>query len=86
LKKVTPFFPQVLINVDVKSKPPLESLPGVMAAIRQVEKNLAGEGRVLVRYSGTQPQCRVMVESLNTEDTNFFCDKIARVIKETIGS
>jgi phosphoglucosamine mutase len=57
-----------------------------MAAIRQVEKNLAGEGRVLVRYSGTQPQCRVMVESLNTEDTNFFCDKIARVIKETIGS
>ena len=86
LKKVMTVFPQVLINVDVKSKPPLESLPGVMAAIRQVEKDLAGKGRVLVRYSGTQPQCRVMVESLNTEDTNFFCDKIARVIKETIGS
>ena len=86
LKKVMTVFPQVLINVDVKSKPPLESLPDVGRAIRQVEKDLAGKGRVLVRYSGTQPQCRVMVESLNTEDTNFFCDKIARVIKETIGS
>ena len=79
-------FPQVLINVDVKTKPPLESLPEVMAAIRQVEKELTGKGRVLVRYSGTQPQCRVMVESLNAEDTRFFCDKIARVIKEIIGS
>jgi phosphoglucosamine mutase len=76
----------VLINVDVKSKPPLESLPGVMAAIRQVEKDLAGKGRVLVRYSGTQPQCRVMVESLNAEDTWFFCGKIAEVIKTNIGS
>jgi phosphomannomutase len=39
-----------------------------------------------VRYSGTQPQCRVMVESLNTADTNYFCGKIAKVIKKTIGS
>lgn len=86
LKKVMTVFPQVLINVDVKSKPPLESLPDVGRAIRQVEKDLAGKGRVLVRYSGTQPQCRVMVESLNTEDTRFFCGKIAKVIKEIIGS
>jgi phosphoglucosamine mutase len=85
LKKVMTVFPQVLINVDVKSKPPLESLPVVMAAIRQVEKDLAGKGRVLVRYSGTQPQCRVMVESLDTKDTRFFCGKIAKVIKEVIG-
>jgi len=86
LKKIMTVFPQVLINVDVKSKPPLESLPAVSAAIRQAEKDLAGKGRVLVRYSGTQPQCRVMVESLNTEDTRFFCSKIAEVIKEIIGS
>ena len=86
LKKIMNVFPQVLINVDVKSKPPLESLPAVSAAIRQAEEDLAGKGRVLVRYSGTQPQCRVMVESLNTEDTRFFCDKIAMVIKEVIGS
>ena len=85
LKKVMTVFPQVLINVDVKSKPPLKTIPEVKAAIRQVEKELTGKGRVLVRYSGTQPQCRVMVESLNAEDTTFFCDKIARVIKEIIG-
>lgn len=86
LKKVMTVFPQVLINVDVKSKPPLESLSEVMATIRQVEKELTGKGRVLVRYSGTQSQCRVMVESLNIEDTRFFCDKIAKVIDEVIGS
>ena len=86
LKKVMTVFPQVLMNVDVKSKPPLEAMPEVKAAIRQVEKDLNGKGRVLVRYSGTQPQCRVMVESLNPEDTRFFCDKIAKVIKEAIGS
>ena len=86
LKSIMTIFPQVLINVDVKHKPPLESLPAITAAIRQTEKDLAGKGRVLVRYSGTQPQCRVMVESQNTEDTRFFCDKIAKVIKEVIGS
>jgi phosphoglucosamine mutase len=76
----------VLINVDVKSKPSLKTLPEVKAAIRQVEKELTGKGRVLVRYSGTQPQCRVMVESLNIEDTRFFCDKIAKVVKKVIGN
>jgi phosphoglucosamine mutase len=86
LKKIMNIFPQVLINVDVKSKPPLETIPEVKTAIRQVEAELNGKGRILVRYSGTQPQCRVMVESLNAEDTHFFCDKIARVIKEIIGS
>ena len=86
LKKVMKVFPQVLINVDFKGKPPLEALPEVMAAIRRVDKDLTGKGRVLVRYSGTQPQCRVMVESLNTEDTNYFCDKIAKVVKQAIGS
>lgn len=86
LKKVMTVFPQVLINVDVKRKPPLETIPEVKAAIRQVEKELNGKGRVLVRYSGTQPQCRVMVEGLNPEDTSFFCDNIAKVVKEIIGS
>ena len=86
LKKVMTSFPQMLINVDVKSKPPLETIPEVKTAIRQVEKESNGKGRVLVRYSGTQPQCRVMVESLNTEDTLYFCDKIAKVVKEAIGS
>ena len=68
LKKVMNVFPQVLINVDVKSKPPLITFPEVKAAIRQVEKELNGKGRVLVRYSGTQSQCRVMAESTDLLD------------------
>jgi phosphoglucosamine mutase len=55
-------FPQALLNLPVKSKPELGSLPGVMRAIRDVEKKLGKEGRVLVRYSGTEPKVRVLVE------------------------
>ncbi|MCA9561339.1 MAG: phosphoglucosamine mutase [Myxococcales bacterium] len=55
-------FPQVLRNVDVPSKPPLESLGPLQAAIADVEGALGDDGRVLVRYSGTQRKCRVMVE------------------------
>ena len=85
LKKVMTVFPQVLISVDVKSKPPLESLPDVMAAIRKVEQDIDGKGRVLVRYSGTQPQCRVMVEGPTEAGTRRYCERIAKVIRESIG-
>ena len=86
LKSVMTVFPQVLVNVDVKYKPSLETLPGVQAVIRQVEKELEGKGRVLVRYSGTQPQCRVMVEGQNAENTENYCNRIAHVVKKTIGN
>jgi phosphoglucosamine mutase len=85
LKSVMTIFPQVLINVDVMQKPPLDELPDVQAVIRQVEKELAGKGRVLVRYSGTQPQCRIMVEGPNADDTQKYSNKIAQVIKTNIG-
>ena len=78
-------FPQVLINVDVKSKPRLESLSEVMAIIRRVEKELNGRGRVLVRYSGTQPQCRVMVEGPTVKEAQYNCDRIAVAVKKMIG-
>src|SRR5438270_3600942 len=55
-------YPQALVNLLVKSKPELGSLPSVMRAIREVEKKLGKEGRVLVRYSGTEPKVRVLVE------------------------
>ncbi|MCI0410379.1 MAG: phosphoglucosamine mutase, partial [Acidobacteria bacterium] len=54
--------PQVLVNVRVGSKPPLESLTDIREAVARVEKELAGTGRVLLRYSGTEPVLRVMVE------------------------
>jgi len=85
LKSVMTVFPQVLINVDVKSKPQLETLPEIMDAIHAVEEKLKGQGRVMVRYSGTQPQCRVMVEGPTESETRRYCRQIAGIVKEKIG-
>jgi phosphoglucosamine mutase len=77
--------PQKMINIDVKTKPPLESLSPVQEAIREAEAELNGKGRVLVRYSGTQSMCRVMVESAEEALTQKLCDSIAAVVRKTIG-
>jgi phosphoglucosamine mutase len=76
--------PQVLINVKVKRKAPLEEIPELKSIIAEVEKELAGKGRVLVRYSGTQSVCRVMLESTNKSDTERLADKIARVVEDKL--
>jgi phosphoglucosamine mutase len=78
-------YPQVLINVDVRSKPNISNLPEVAGVIAEVEKELGEKGRVLIRYSGTQQMCRVMVEGPTTEATDAYCKKIADVVKKTIG-
>ncbi|SBV96498.1 Phosphoglucosamine mutase [uncultured delta proteobacterium] len=78
-------YPQKLINLDVKSKPDLDTVPEVAEAIRQVEAALQGDGRVLVRYSGTQNMCRVMVEGPSVELTDKYCAQIADVIKKALG-
>lgn len=78
-------FPQKLINVDVKSKPAIESLPEVMAAIDRVEKELGDEGRVLVRYSGTQNMCRIMVEGPSDAVTERYCRELADLVKSALG-
>jgi len=85
LSKMMGIYPQKLINVDVKSKPDISSLPKVMEVIKQVESELGDNGRVLVRYSGTQNMCRVMVEGPTHELTEKYCKQIADVIKNTIG-
>jgi len=85
LSKMMEIFPQKLINVDVKSKPDISTLPKVTEAIKQVESELGDNGRVLVRYSGTQNMCRVMVEGPTHEVTEKYCKQIAEVIKKTIG-
>lgn len=84
LSQVMAVFPQVLLNVEVKRKPAIESIPALIDAIRSVEKNLGEKGRVLVRYSGTQPLCRVMVEGPNEAETQLFCRQIADVVKATL--
>ena len=78
-------FPQKLINIDVKSKPEISDIPGLAEVIRHVEHELGDEGRVLVRYSGTQNMCRVMVEGPSDSVTDSYCRLIADVVKAEIG-
>jgi phosphoglucosamine mutase len=85
LARVMTVFPQCLINVDVRSKPPIETIDEVMQAIRIVEKELGDSGRVLVRYSGTQMQCRVMVEGPTEQATKGLCRQIAAVVARELG-
>jgi phosphoglucosamine mutase len=86
LGNIMTVFPQVLINVDVKRKPDIQGIPEIIDAIASVEKTLGEEGRVLVRYSGTQPLCRIMVEGPNERQTKQYCNQIADIIKEKLGS
>jgi phosphoglucosamine mutase len=78
-------FPQVLINVSVRSKPDLKNLPGVAKVIEEVEAQLGQDGRVLVRYSGTEPLCRVMVEGPNQEVIDSQARRICQAIQKSLG-
>ena len=84
LARIMHVYPQVLINVDVKTKPEINSIPEITDEIRLVENSLGREGRVLVRYSGTQPICRVMVEGPDKAETTGCCSRIAAVIREKL--
>lgn len=85
LAKVMTLYPQKLINVAVSDKPPLEDVKSVQEAIRAAEKELGGEGRVLVRYSGTQSMCRVMVEGPTVAVTDSLASNIAGVVSRSLG-
>jgi len=79
-------YPQRLVNVRVKEKRPLADLPSVAEEIRQVEEAFAGAGRVLVRFSGTEPLARVMVEGPDLERVESFSSRIAEAIRREMGS
>ena len=85
LARLMNVFPQKLINIDVKKKPEISGIPRVMEIIGQVEFALGEEGRVLVRYSGTQNMCRIMVEGPSYDTTEKYCRQIADVVKSEIG-
>lgn len=85
LAKLMDVFPQKLINVDVKSKPPVETVPEIVEAIKVAEAELGEEGRVLVRYSGTQNMCRVMIEGPTDEVTERLAAQVADVVRDSIG-
>ncbi|TFG36985.1 MAG: phosphoglucosamine mutase [Syntrophobacterales bacterium] len=84
LGKIMTVFPQKLINVDVRSKPEISKIPEIVKVIEDVEGKLGENGRVLVRYSGTQNMCRVMVEGPTDEETEKYCSQIVDVVKEKL--
>ena len=84
LAKIMKVFPQDLINIDVKARPDLSTVPEIVKAIKDVEEALGNRGRVLVRYSGTQNMCRVMVEGPTHEETKKYCRRIAEVVKKKL--
>jgi phosphoglucosamine mutase len=86
LCRMMTLFPQKLINIDVKEMPDIRTVPAIIKEIENIEKLLGDKGRVLVRYSGTQPQCRVMVEGPTIQETEKYCHRIAETVRETIGT
>jgi len=78
-------YPQRLVNVRVRERKPLEELPGVKAAIRDAETSFGDAGRVLVRFSGTEPLARVMVEGPDLERVEKFANQIASEIRAELG-
>lgn len=85
LTKLVERFPQVLVNVRVREKPHLEHISSVQKAIREVEQELGSSGRVLVRYSGTEMICRVMVEGPVLKHIQDLANKIAKTIQDKLG-
>jgi phosphoglucosamine mutase len=79
-------YPQKIVNVRVKSKPALESLPEVSRILGEAEKSLGQSGRVILRYSGTEPLARVMVEAERDEDVRRWTDSLASAVRSAIGA
>ena len=77
--------PQVLVNVRVRERKELASVPAIAAAMNGVEERLAGHGRLLVRYSGTEPLLRVMIEGKDQHEIQAWAAEIAGVVKEQLG-
>jgi phosphoglucosamine mutase len=77
-------YPQVLVNVRVQRKAELATVPSVAAAMRRVEEQLAGQGRLLVRYSGTEPLLRIMLEGQDEGDIRRWADEIADEVRKSL--
>ncbi len=78
-------FPQVLVNVRVTQKTDLWSVPAIAAAMTRIEQRLAGQGRLLVRYSGTEPLLRVMIEGKDQQEIQGWAREIADSVKQHLG-
>ena len=79
-------FPQKLVNVDVREKPPLEQLDDFQQLVGQIEEQLGGEGRVVARYSGTESKARIMVEGPDENTVRDYAQQLSRQLQATIGA
>jgi phosphoglucosamine mutase len=79
-------FPQVLVNIPVRAKPALDAVPGLAERVRAFERELNGAGRILIRYSGTEPLARIMVEGPESGRVHAMADELAGVVRAQIGA
>jgi phosphoglucosamine mutase len=86
LKQCLKKYPQAQRNLRVKRKPPLEELPRVMKLLGETERQLSGKGRVLLRYSGTEPKIRLLIEGRELDEIDRQANRIADAIEEAIGA
>jgi phosphoglucosamine mutase len=77
-------FPQAMVNVRVRSKPEISSFPELVEVLEKVKTSLGERGRILVRYSGTEPVCRIMVEGEKQEEIDEYARQIADVVREEL--
>jgi phosphoglucosamine mutase len=77
-------YPQVLVNVEVAEKRPIEEMPGVMEVLRRAEREFDGKGRILVRYSGTESKARVMVEGQDARRVAAVAEELARELRRAL--
>jgi phosphoglucosamine mutase len=85
LKKCLNKFPQAQRNLRVKEKTPLEQMPDVLALVQKAEAEINGNGRVLLRYSGTEPKIRLLIEGRDADRINTQADEIAAAITSAVG-
>jgi phosphoglucosamine mutase len=78
-------FPQVIKNVRVREKKPIDQIPEVAGAIKSAEQDLKDEGRVVVRYSGTEALCRVMIEAASEQKMKYHAEAIAGAMQKALG-
>jgi phosphoglucosamine mutase len=79
-------FPQKIVNVQVKSKPPIDSLPEIARLLAEANRLLGNSGRIVLRYSGTEPLARVMVEAERHEDVSRWTEELAAALRSSIGA
>jgi phosphoglucosamine mutase len=79
-------YPQILVNVPVREKRPFADLPSVQKVVKEIEEKLSDKGRLLLRYSGTEPLARVMIEGEKQSEIETYAGKIAGAIRQELGN